>query len=37
MRAFAFHPLVDSVNLAAELVDTYVARIPELVTVLTRP
>jgi len=36
VTGFALHPLVDSVTVARQLVDGYLARIPEMVAVLTR-
>lgn len=36
LRAFALHPLVDSVEVARQLVDGYRDRIPEVAAVLTR-
>ena len=37
LKAFALHPLVDSVTVARELVDGYIAAIPEVAAVLTSP
>ncbi|GAA4213847.1 6-phospho-beta-glucosidase [Actinocatenispora rupis] len=36
LRAFALHPLVDSLQIARRLVDGYAARIPEIAAVLSR-
>lgn len=36
LKAFSLHPLVDSVNVARELLSGYLARIPEVAAVLTR-
>ena len=36
VTGFALHPLVDSVTVARQLVDGYLARIPEMAAVLTR-
>jgi 6-phospho-beta-glucosidase len=36
LRAFALHPLVDSVTVARQLLDGYTTRIPEIAAVLTR-
>lgn len=36
LKAFALHPLVDSVDVARQLVDGYIDRIPEVAAVLTR-
>jgi len=36
VKAFAMHPLVDSVNLARDLVDGYIKYIPEVAAVLTK-
>lgn len=36
LRAFALHPLVDSVEVARQLVEGYIHRIPEVAAVLTR-
>ncbi len=35
LRAFALHPLVDSVTIARQLLDGYIARIPEVADVFT--
>lgn len=35
LKGFALHPLVDSVALARELLDGYLARIPGVAAVLT--
>jgi len=37
LKAFALHPLVDSVSTARELLQGYVSAIPELATVLAHP
>lgn len=37
LAAFALHPLVDSVSVAADLLAGYVDRIPEVAAVLTKP
>jgi 6-phospho-beta-glucosidase len=36
LKAFALHPLVDSVNIARDLLSGYIARIPEVASVLTK-
>jgi len=36
LKAFALHPLVDSVSVARDLVSGYIDRIPEVAAVLTR-
>jgi 6-phospho-beta-glucosidase len=36
VKAFALHPLVDSVGVARQLVEGYVDRVPEVASVLTR-
>ena len=36
LKAFALHPLVDSVSVARDLVSGYVAKIPEVAAVLTK-
>lgn len=36
LQGFALHPLVDSVTVARELLDGYLAKIPEVAAVLTR-
>ncbi|MFY0407146.1 6-phospho-beta-glucosidase [Solicola sp. PLA-1-18] len=37
VKALALHPLVDSVTSARAIVETHLARVPDLATVLTRP
>jgi 6-phospho-beta-glucosidase len=37
LRAFAFHPLVDSVTAAGRLLDAYLAAVPSLREILNRP